>query len=182
MAEERDTTGQTTAAAGGPEAGTPVLTPGGAATGEEIPDSGDLTELLQELRVLIPGVQVLTGFLVILPFSQGFARIPAAERWVYLAAFICALTSLVLFTAPAAQHRLERPLRDRARFKQFATGMTIVGLIPLSLSLVLTTQLVVSQTIGYGTALAVSLVVAVLIGGVWWAWPLEARRQARRAH
>jgi hypothetical protein len=139
-------------------------------------------ELLQELRVLIPGVQVLTGFLVILPFSQGFARIPSGERWVYLAAFICALTSLVLFSAPAAQHRLERPLRDRAQFKQFATGMTIAGLIPLSLALVLTTQLVVSQTIGYGTALAASLVVAALIGTVWWAWPLEARRQARRAH
>jgi hypothetical protein len=182
MTEERNAAGQQTAAAGTPETGTPMLAPGNTAIGDEVPDSGDLTELLQELRVLIPGVQVLTGFLVILPFSQGFARIPNAERWVYLAAFICVLISLILFTAPAAQHRLERPLRDRARFKQFATGMTIAGLIPLSLSLVLTTQLVVSQTIGYGTALAVSLVVAALIGGVWWAWPLEARRQARRAH
>ncbi len=143
-------------------------------------DSGDLTELLQELRVLIPGVQVMVGFLVILPFSQGFTQIQQGERWVYLFAFVCGLISLVLFTAPAAQHRLERPLRDRVRFKQYATRMTIVGLVPLSLALVLTAQLVVSQTIGDGVALAVSALVAALIGAVWWAWPIKTRRDARR--
>jgi hypothetical protein len=148
---------------------------------EPAPSAGDLTELLQELRVLIPGVQVLVGFLVILPFSQGFSRIDQGERWVYLAAFFCGLTSLVLFTAPAAQHRLERPLRDRARFKQYATRMTIVGLVPLSLALILTTHLVVSQTIGYGAALVVSALIAALIGAIWWAWPLAARHAARQS-
>jgi hypothetical protein len=142
-------------------------------------DPGDLTELLQELRVLIPGVQVLTGFLVIVPFSQGFSHIPDGERWVYLAAFVCALVSLVLFMAPAAQHRLERPLVNRVRFKQYATWMTIAGLVPLSLALILTAHLVVSQTAGYSAALVVALVAAALISAVWWLWPLEARRQAQ---
>ncbi len=145
------------------------------------PSSGDLTELLQELRVLIPGVQVLVGFLVILPFSQGFPHIASQERWVYLAAFVCGLISLVLFSAPAAQHRLERPLRDRVRFKQYATWMTIAGLVPLSFALILTVHLVVSQTIGYETAVAVSAFVAALIVGVWWAWPLKARHDARHS-
>lgn len=72
---------------------------------------GDLSDLLQELRVLLPGIQTLTGFLIILPFSQGFSKIGQHEQWVYLALFVCAVSSLVLFTAPAAQHRWERPLR-----------------------------------------------------------------------
>jgi hypothetical protein len=156
----------------------PSSAPASEALTEAPPDAGDLTEMLQELRVLIPGVQVLVGFLVILPFSLGLSHIPETERWVYLAAFVCGLFSLVLFMAPAAQHRLERPLRNRVRFKQYATWMTIVGLVPLSLALVLTTHLVVSQTVGYGAALVVSAIVAALIAAVWWAWPLSARYDA----
>lgn len=144
-------------------------------------DPGDLTEMLQELRVLIPGVQMLTGFLVIVPFSLNFHGISLAEKGVYLSAFVCGLVSLILFSAPAAQHRIERPLRDRVRFKQFATRMTIIGLVPLSLALVLTTQLVVAQTVGEGIAFVVTGCVAALLVAVWWVWPLRARR-ASRAH
>jgi hypothetical protein len=136
-------------------------------------------EMLQELRVLIPGVQVLTGFLLILPFNQGFAQIALAEKWVYLSAFLCGVVSLILLTAPAAQHRIERPLRDPARFKQYATRMTIIGLIPLSLALILTTQLIVAHTVGTGISLVMMAGVAALLLAIWWIWPLIVR--ARRA-
>jgi hypothetical protein len=76
--------------------------------------SSSLESLLQELRVLLQGVQVLTGFLIVLPFYQGFATIARTEQWVYLVTFACSLSSLILFSAPAAQHRLEWPLYDRA--------------------------------------------------------------------
>lgn len=108
----------------------------------------DLSELLGELRVLLPGVQMLTGFLILLPFSQGFSKIGQNEQWVYLALFVCSVSSLVLFTAPAAQHRLERPLRDRIRFKHDATRLIIIGLAPLSLALILATHLIVTEVIG----------------------------------
>src|SRR4051794_18927871 len=93
---------------------------------DEHPD-GDLGDLLQELRILLQGAQVLTAFLIVLPFNQGFAEINESEKWVYLATFFCSICPLVLFTAPAAHHRLQRPLNDRAGFKQFATRMIIVG-------------------------------------------------------
>ena len=75
----------------------------------------DLTDLLSELRVLLPGVQTLTAFLIILPFPGEFASINRAEESSYPAMFVCSISSLVLFTAPAAYHRLVRPPRDRER-------------------------------------------------------------------
>src|SRR5579883_1281215 len=80
----------------------------------------DLTDLLQEQRILLQGSQVPTAFLVILPFQPGFGKIDLGEKWVYLITFVYALVSLIVFAAPAAQHRLERPLRDRDRFKTSA--------------------------------------------------------------
>ena len=133
----------------------------------------DLSDLLQELRVLLPGVQTLTAFLIILPFSPGFALIEQAERWVYLATFLCSVSSLVLFTAPAAQHRLERPLRNRVRFKQVATRLTIIGLLPLSLALILATQLVVSEVGGREAGIGAAALVTFLIGLTWWLLPLR---------
>lgn len=125
--------------------------------------------------MLLPGVQTLTAFLIILPFSPGFALIEQAERWVYLATFICSVSCLVLFTAPAAQHRLERPLRDRVRFKQLATRLIIIGLVPLSLVLILVTQLVVSEVGGKEAGVGAAALVAVLIGLTWWLLPLRRR-------
>ena len=140
-------------------------------------DEEDLNDLLQELRILLQGVQVLTAFLVILPFNQGFEKIEEIEKWVYLATFVCSVTGLVLFSAPAAHHRLARPLMDRVRFKEFATRMTIVGLVPSSLALVLATQLVVAQVLGNVQSIVVAAIIAVLIGVFWWILPLAHKEK-----
>ncbi|HEX9988001.1 MAG TPA: DUF6328 family protein [Chloroflexia bacterium] len=140
-------------------------------------DEKDLNDLLQELRILLHGVQVLTAFLVILPFNQGFEKIEEIEKWVYLATFVCSVTGLVLFSAPAAHHRLARPLMDRVRFKEFATRMTVVGMVPSSLALVLATQLVVAQVLGNVQSLVVALIIAVLIGVFWWILPLAHKEK-----
>ena len=109
----------------------PHLTPPTPETAQQAADFGDL---LQELRVLLQGAQVLTAFLIVLPFYSAFASLLPVEKWVYLVTFTCSLSSLILLSAPAAQHRLEWPLRDRAHFKRFATRMVIIGLVPLSLA------------------------------------------------
>jgi hypothetical protein len=139
-----------------------------------------LSDLLEELRILLQGTQVLTAFLVILPFQAGFPQIQPQERWVYLATFVCSVSSLVLFSAPAAQHRLERPLRalpERVRFKLDATRLTVAGLIPFSFALPLATNLVVTEVAGAPIGLAIAALVAVLIGYCWWVVPLAARRR-----
>ncbi len=132
----------------------------------------DLGDLLQESRILLQGSQVLTAFLIILPFNQLFDKLNIFEKYVYLATFLCAMISLVLFTAPAVQHRLERPLIKRVKFKNFATRMIIIGLIPLSLALILVVQLVVSQVVSFETSLVIAGVFGLALLAIWWVYPL----------
>lgn len=140
---------------------------------------GDLTDLLSELRVLLPGTQTLTAFLVILPFNGGFAGIRGEEKAVFVVTFLCSILALVLFTAPAAQHRLQRPLRDREGFKTVATRFIIAGLIPLSVALVLVSQLVLSEVVATRwVSWAVAGVVAAVILALWWIYPMWDRADA----
>jgi hypothetical protein len=140
-----------------------------------------LTDMLQELRILQLGVQVLTAFLIILPFSQGFQQIEQSQKLVYLATFICALSSLVLFSAPAAQHTLERPLMDKARFKEISTRMIILGLVPCSLALILSPELVVSVVAWQLAALVIAGLVTILILALWWVIPLTYKHKVEEA-
>lgn len=137
----------------------------------------ELSDLLQELRILQQGVQVLTAFLTILPFNQGFEKVDENEKWVYIATFLCSLAGLIFFTAPAAHHRLTRPVKNKDQFKVFATRMTIVGMVPTSVALVLASQLVVAQVMGGVLSLVVAGVVALLIGVLWWVVPLAHKKK-----
>ncbi len=147
---------------------------------EDAPHGGqmvrsELDELLQEQRILLQGSQVLTAFLVILPFQQGFTTIDQGEKSIYLLTFICALVSLILFAAPAAQHRLERPLRDRARFKREATHTLIAGLAPLSLALILVATLIVGEVVDQRAGTSTAAGVGLILGVLWWALPLARK-------
>jgi hypothetical protein len=136
----------------------------------------DLNDLLQENRILLQGAQVLTAFLTILPFNAGFEKVNDTEKWLFLATFLCSLTSLVFLTAPAAIHRLARPVQNRQRFKNLATRLIVIGLVPASLALVFSTQLVTSAAVGEPVSWVVAAIIALIIGVLWWALPL-ARKQ-----
>lgn len=142
-------------------------------------DTGDLGEMLEELRILLPGSQLLTAFLITLPFSAGFAKISQTEKWVFMATFLCSLTSLVFFSAPAAQHRLLRPLKHRARFKQFATRQALIGSVALALALVLGTHLVLAEVFAGWLGMGVAALFACLIAIVWWLLPRALRGRGR---
>ena len=146
---------------------------------EATAEDSDLGDLLQELRILLQGVQMLTAFLIVVPFSEGFGRIDQVEKWVYLITFVSAITGLVFISAPAAQHRLQRPLRDRIGFKHFATRMIVIGMGAFSLSLIMAAQLVSNEVVGFGPSIVVTGIVAALIGTVWWLIPMLAKHGGR---
>lgn len=149
-----------------------------AADGAAEEDDGDFSDMLSEMRILLPGAQMLTAFLIILPFNSGFGKIVHTEKLLFLATFVLALTSLVLLSAPAVQHRLMRPLKDRARFKRVATRQIVAGCFTLAVALVLGTDLVISEVFGTTVGLATAGVMALLIAIAWWALPLYLKRHA----
>lgn len=138
---------------------------------EKLHDPEDLSEMLNELRVLQPGAQLLTAFLITLPFNDGFAKIVTIEKWAFMATFVCSLISLVLLSAPAVQHRLLRPLVDRQRFKCIATKEILAGAVALSLALVLAAFLVISEVFGHVVGSGVALLLGGVIALFWWIFP-----------
>lgn len=134
-------------------------------------DQGNLAELLNETRIILPGTEIFLAFLMTLPFTQRFAELDDRQRFVYLATFFATLLALACFVAPAAYHRIARPIHHKERFKIFATKLLVVGLVPASLSFVLVAYLV-SSVVFPAVAVPAALAMAALIGGLWWAIPL----------
>ena len=143
-------------------------------------DQRSLNEMLQELRVLQQGSQILLGFLILLPFSEGFTKIAPFERWVFITAFLSSLITMICFSAPAAQHRLERPLRHRVKFKLQSNRIIVVGTIALSIALTATTELVSNEVLGTAWSPIVTALVATLLAVIWWIIPLLHRQRERR--
>lgn len=142
-------------------------------------DDGDLTDTLGELRVLLPSAQLLSAFLITVPFSAGFGSLLAAEKGVFLATFLLAMASVVMLSAPAVQHRLIRPLPDRVRFKRLANRQIVLGSLALALALVLVTQLVLSAVFGHRIGNVAAGAVAALTAVLWWALPKRLRALGR---
>lgn len=141
------------------------------------PPDEDLTDLLSEIRLLLPGTLILVAFLVALPFNSGYARISRFDNVVYVTLFVCAMISLLLFVAPAAQHRLMSPLPDRAVFKRSVNRQVIIGMVPFSLAIILATYLVISDVVSAPAAGIVAGIVGLAIAVLWWIIPLSKRRR-----
>src|SRR5881396_3856783 len=92
----------------------------------------ELIELLNELRVALPGVQVLFAFLLAVPFANGFPKLGKLDRDVFFAAFIATALSTVLLIAPNSYHRLRWRQHDKERMLVISNVLTIAGLALLA--------------------------------------------------
>lgn len=138
-------------------------------------DEGDLTDMLGELRVLLPGAQLLSAFLITVPFSSGFASIVTSEKSIFLATFMLSILSLVLLSAPAVQHRVIRPLTNRRGFKRLANSQIIVGAVLLAMALTMATQLVLSSVFGHLIGVLFASVTGATLLVLWWILPKALR-------
>ena len=143
----------------------------------DLREDGDLSDMLSELRILLPGAQMLTAFLIILPFNSGARLIVESERYIFLVTFFFALTSLVLLSAPAIQHRLMRPLISKARFKRMASRQIVAGSCALGCAFILGTNLVLATVFGTLVGIIAALAMTALIGAVWMVLPLYLKRR-----
>ena len=130
---------------------------------EETKQDRELIELLNELRVALPGVQVLFAFLLVVPFSQGFARVTPTQKGVYFAAFLCTTITTVLLIAPTTYHRLRWREHDKEHMLRMSNKLVIAGMIFLASALgcvvFFITDFLYSDLTALTTALAAGLFV-----------------------
>ena len=129
-------------------------------------------ELLQELRSLIPGAQVLLGFLLAISFTDQFGDLTDGERWVYFGTLVCTAVALVLFMAPAAHHRLRFREGDKDYLLRKANREAIAGTVASSLALTGVFYLVTDLVFGPSEAIVAASAFFVFAAWRWWALAL----------
>jgi hypothetical protein len=135
----------------------------------------NLGELLQELRVALPGVQVLFAFLLAVPFQQGFTDITSFQKDVYFATLLLTAISAALLIAPSAYHRLTFRMQQKDHLLLLANRFAIAGLAALALAMTLAIVLV-TDVLFSTTATVVTGGLAVgLFALFWFALPLKRR-------
>lgn len=138
----------------------------------------ELIELLNELRVVLPGVQVLFAFLLTVPFSNRFQQITESQERVFFVTFMLTMVSTTLLIAPSAYHRLRWRRRDKEQILVTSNRLAIAGMAFLAMALGgavwLVTDLIFESTV------AVALVTAATATLIFWFWyglPLMRRIQ-----
>jgi hypothetical protein len=135
----------------------------------------ELIELLNELRVAIPGVQVLFAFLLAVPFAQGWKRITTFQKDVFFVAFLATAMSSVLLIAPSAYHRIGWRSEDKGRILKASNKLAIAGLFFLAVSIAAVVLLVTDYIFDKTTAIATTAGVGALFLVFWCVLPLVGR-------
>lgn len=156
--------------------------PGGTKGRDETPEERadrNWSEVLQELRVLQTGTQILTGFLLALAFQPAFADLNPSQRFVYLVLVVLSALSAVIALAPVALHRVL--FRQRAKLQVVAYGHAalLTALLTVSLLLVGVVAFVFDVVVGDQAAWTALAALAVVIAAAWVVAPLVVRARMR---
>jgi Family of unknown function (DUF6328) len=135
----------------------------------------ELIELLNELRVVLPGVQVLFGFLLLLPFQQTFGQLGELERSVYFIAFLASAAASVLLIAPSTYHRVRFRDPDKERLVRHGNRFLLAGTIGLGVALAATAFLITDVMFGFIPGLVVAIGAVVLVAAAWYVLPLRRK-------
>jgi glucose-6-phosphate-specific signal transduction histidine kinase len=146
----------------------------------------ELIELLNELRVALPGVQVLFAFLLAVPFANGFPKLNSTQRDVFFAAFLATALSTVLLIAPSSYHRLRWRQNDKERMLVVSNALTIAGLFFLAVAITCAVYVITDFLFHRTWASIFTALVGVAFLVLWYGLPLAAaiqdsRRGSRRA-
>jgi Family of unknown function (DUF6328) len=134
-----------------------------------------LDELLQELRVVLPGTTVLFGFLLAVSVSNRFEDFSRLNRTTYMVAFLAAAMAVVFLLAEAGYHRLVGHPYDKHSMIRTTSRQAVAALALLGVALVASVALVVELVYGTAPAVAAGAVVGLLVLSVWFGLPLRRR-------
>jgi hypothetical protein len=135
----------------------------------------EMLELLNELRVAIPGVQVLFAFLLTVPFAQRFGEASEFQRDLYYVTLIAAAIASGLLIAPAAQHRVLFRQRNKEQLLRRSNRYAFAGVVMLAVAITAAIVLVADFMFGRGQAYVTGAVILALLSWWWVASPLMHR-------
>ncbi|HEV7616344.1 MAG TPA: DUF6328 family protein [Solirubrobacterales bacterium] len=139
----------------------------------------NLGELLQELRVALPGVQVLFAFLLAVPFQQNFTKISEFEKKVYFATLLLTALSAALLIAPSAYHRLTFRYQQKHRLVFISNRLAIAGLATLALAMTCAIMLITDVLFGTAATVVTVALALTMFVVLWAVLPLKRRLKYR---
>jgi hypothetical protein len=144
----------------------------------------ELIELLNELRVALPGVQVLFAFLLAVPFSSGWKRVTGFEKVTFFVALVATSLSSALLIATPSFHRLRFRVEDKEHIVMLGNTLSIAGFFALAVAMVAAVLTVATflygKTVGVATAASIAAVILMLwYGPALRAYVTERGRRAR---
>lgn len=135
----------------------------------------ELLELLNELRVALPGVQVLFAFLLTVPFTQRYGQVTDFQRDVYFGTLLATAVATILLIAPSAQHRLLFRMQEKEKLLWRANQLAIAGLVFLALAMLGVVLLVTDVLFGSAQTIITTVAVAAGFAFFWFGQPLRRR-------
>ena len=139
----------------------------------------NVSELLGELRVALPGVQVLFAFLLVLPFNQRFVSVTGFQKAIYLVTLLATALSAVILIAPSMQHRLQFREDNKAAILHDANRLAVLGASVLAVAMCGVVMLVTDYVFGTVAMLISVAGLVIAIGLLWYAVPALRLRQRR---
>jgi hypothetical protein len=137
----------------------------------------ELIELLNELRVALPGVQVLFAFLLAVPFTQRFRQLTDVQEYAFFVALLCTTAGSVLLIAPSAYHRLRFREHDKERMLLTANRLSIGGTVFLAVAMTSAVYLITDLVFNAAVTAVVTALTAATFAWFWYGLPLS--RKAR---
>jgi MFS family permease len=138
----------------------------------------ELGELLQELRVAMPGVQVLLAFLLVAPLNQRFPQLQDSGQIGWVISLIGAVLASILLIAPSAYHRLRWRQGDKERLLRRANVMVLLGLFFIAVAINVALYVIVQFIFGTAAGITLAVITGLLSLFVWYALPfLNTRRR-----
>jgi hypothetical protein len=140
-----------------------------------------LSELLQEARVAMPGVQILFGFLLAVPFQQRFTETTAFQKDVYLITVLLAAATTICFIAPVAYHRIQFERHDKRHLILVSNRFLIAGLAFLAAAMTSAVVLVTAFLFADATMIVLAVALACAFAWCWFGYPLLRRLRGERS-
>lgn len=135
----------------------------------------ELIELLNELRLALPGVLVLFGFLLAVPFATRFEAVTELEKSAYLVSLLCCVAGSILLMAPTALHRLRWRDVDKEQLLRVSNRLAIAGTVFLAGAMTSAVLLVTAMLLGVWEAVVVTVATGAGFMLGWYVLPLMMR-------